>query len=652
MSEAVSTAVSTAPGDVDARYRLLVDSITDYAIYMLDPEGIVSSWNPGAARFKGYTAAEIIGQHFSRFYAPEDQAANLPGQALQISAREGRYENEGWRIRKDGTRFWAHVIIDPIRDPSGNLIGFAKITRDLTERKAAEEELLQSQDQFRRLVDGVSDYAIFMLDPRGHVTTWNSGAQRIKGYLPSEIIGKHFSVFYGSEDRRAGVPQVGLDIAAREGRFEKEGWRVRKDGTRFRANVVIDAIHGDAGKLIGFAKVTRDITERHRVQESLQRAQQTLFQAQKLESIGQLTGGIAHDFNNLLTAVGASLELLRKHLPDHPRANILLENALQGVERGATLTQRMLAFARRQELELRPVDVAALIEGMKEMLERSIGPTISIVTRVPAGLPPVRADANQLEAAILNLTVNARDAMPHGGTIILSARSELLRDDNGVDALPGEYVRLSLSDTGEGMDEETLRQAIEPFFTTKGVGKGTGLGLAMVHGVAEQSGGKLKLESKPGAGTTAFLWLPVSLADHATIREEPVAAQLPAARTTNWPSVLVVDDDDLVRVSTCAMLQDSGYAVIETDNAFRALEILASSTPVDLLMTDHAMPGMTGLQLAVAATGLRTTLPIILATGFAEIPREAPEILRRLAKPYRIADLIEAIAAALDGTGK
>ena len=639
-------------GDVDERYRLLVDSITDYAIYMLDPDGIVVSWNAGAARFKGYTAAEIIGQHFSRFYSPEDQAAGLPRQALQKAARDGRYENEGWRVRKDGTRFWANAVIDPIRDPSGSLIGFAKITSDLTERKLVAEELQRSQEQFRRLVDSVSDYAIFMLDPEGYVTTWNSGAQRIKGYLPSEIIGEHFSRFYTDADRRDRVPQAALEIAAREGRFEKEGWRLRKDGTRFRANVVIDAIRNDSGELIGFAKVTRDVTEHHRVQESLQRAQQTLFQAQKLESIGQLTGGIAHDFNNLLTAVGASLELLRKHLTDHPRASILLENALQGVERGATLTQRMLAFARRQELELRPVDVALLVAGMKEMLERSIGPSISIVTRIPAGLPPVRTDANQLEAAILNLAVNARDAMPHGGSIIISARAENLAADNGANAVPGDYVQLSLADTGEGMDEATLRHAVEPFFTTKGVGKGTGLGLAMVHGVAEQSGGKLKLDSKPGAGTTATIWLPVSMAELDGSGKEAARAQLPVVSAANRSTILVVDDDDLVRVSTCAMLDDSGYAVIETDNAFRALEIISSSTGVDLLLTDQAMPGMTGLQLAVATKKLRPKLPIILATGFAELPKEAPGILRRLAKPYRIADLVEAIATALDSTRK
>ncbi len=603
----------------------------------------------GAERIKGYRAAEIIGKHFSLFYTPEERTANLPERALRIAAEAGHYEKEAWRVRKDGTRFWAHVVIDPIRHASGQLIGFAKITRDLTERNAAAEKLKESQEQFRRLVDGVTDYAIYMLDPQGYVTSWNSGAQRIKGYTPSEIIGKHFSQFYTSEDRVDGAPQVGLETARRVGRFEKEGWRMRKDGTRFRANVVIDAIHDDAGGLIGFAKVTRDITERYRAQQSLERAQQTLFQAQKLESLGQLTGGIAHDFNNLLTAIGASLEVLRKYLTDNPRAHVLLENAMQGVERGASLTQRMLAFARRQELELRPVDLAALVGGMTEMLERSIGPSISIVVRLPEGLPPVRTDANQLEAAILNLTVNARDAMPNGGSIIITARAETVAEDNQAGAIAGDYVRLSVADTGQGMDEATLAQAVEPFFTTKGVGKGTGLGLAMVHGVAEQSGGKLKLESKPGAGTTASLWLPVADAEEDTFRHaQATTKEIPVVTAVERPIILVVDDDALVRVSTCAMLDDIGYGVIEVEDAFRALEVIASPARISILLTDQAMPGLTGMQLAEAAKKLRPQLPIILASGYAELPKNDQGILRRLAKPYRLAELLDAIAAALE----
>ena len=276
----------------DGRYRLLVDGVTDCAIYMLDPEGRITSWNPGAQRFKGYTESEILGSHFSRFYSEDDRRARLPERALETATREGRFESEGWRIRKDGSRFWAHVVIDPIRDPSGGIQGFAKITRDLTERREAEEILRREQEQFRILVQGVTDYAIYMLEQDGQVASWNAGAQSIKGYLPEEIIGQHFSRFYTRKDAERGEPQRALETALREGKFEKEGWRLRKDGTRFRAHVVIDPLRDEQGRLIGFAKITRDLTERHENQRALEEAREALFQSQKMDAIGQLTGAL------------------------------------------------------------------------------------------------------------------------------------------------------------------------------------------------------------------------------------------------------------------------------------------------------------------------------------------------------------------------
>jgi PAS domain S-box-containing protein len=287
----------------DERYRLLVGAVTDYAIYMLDPTGIVSSWNPGAERIKGYLPNEIIGQHFSRFYTEEDRESGLPERALQTSRLEGKFESEGWRVRKDGTRFWAAVVIDPIWSPSGELLAYAKITRDLTERKDAERQLKLSEDQFRLLVQGVVDYAIYMIDTEGKVTNWNLGAQRIKGYAPDEIIGRHFSRFYTDEDRAAGLPRRALETARRDGKFESEGWRVRKDGIRFWAHVVIDPLRDETGTLFGFAKITRDITERKEAQSKLDVAREALSQSQKMEAIGHLTGGVAHDFNNLLMVV-------------------------------------------------------------------------------------------------------------------------------------------------------------------------------------------------------------------------------------------------------------------------------------------------------------------------------------------------------------
>ena len=403
-----------APMD-NRRYQLLVSAITDYAIYMLDPAGIVTSWNAGAERIKSYTADEIIGSHFSRFYTEEDRAAGAPARALSVAAEAGGFESEGWRLRKDGARFWAHVIIDPIRGDDGALLGFAKITRDLSERKEAEAALRLSEERFRLLVQSVTDYAIFMLDREGHVANWNPGAERIKGYTPDEIVGEHFSRFYTAADRAAGLPQLGLDTAIAEGRWENEGQRVRKDGSVFWAHVVIDPIRDSSGEVIGFAKVTRDVTERKESQRQLEEAREALFQAQKMEALGQLTGGIAHDFNNLLMAVLGSLELLRKRLPYDPAHSALLENAIQGAQRGATLTQRMLAFARRQALKLEPVDVTALIRGMSSFLQRSIGPTYRLDVRFPPGLPLVVTDPAQLEAALLNLPSTPATRWPTTG---------------------------------------------------------------------------------------------------------------------------------------------------------------------------------------------------------------------------------------------
>ncbi|MBY3223036.1 PAS domain S-box protein [Rhizobium laguerreae] len=627
--------------DEEGRFRLLVDAITDYAIYMLSPEGIVTSWNTGAQRFKGYRPSEILGQHFSRFYLEEDRAAGIPERALATAVEHGRFEGEGWRQRKDGSRFWAHMIIDPIRRPSGELIGYAKITRDLTERRAAEKAIRQSEEQFRRLVQGVSDYAIYMLDPEGNVSSWNFGAERIKGYRPQEIIGRHFSTFYTPEDREAGLPETALGIARAEGRFEREGWRVRKDGTRFWASIVIDAIRDDEGDVLGFAKITRDITEKMETQRALEQAREELFQSQKMEAIGQLTGGIAHDFNNLLMAVLGSLEILKKRMPQDLSLTSLVDNAMQGAQRGAALTQRMLAFSRRQELHMEPIDVSGLVRGMMDMLSRSLGPLTVIETSFPVRLPTILTDPNQLEMAILNLVVNARDAMPSGGRIVLRASEESLPSGKGP-LSPGRYVRIAVIDEGEGMDARTLEQAITPFFTTKGVGKGTGLGLSMVQGLASQSGGRLMMKSSLGEGTTAELWFPVASVEQAT-----EAATDRPQQEENAPRrlrIVAVDDDGLVLMNTTLMLEDLGHTVFEAMAGTEALDILRKQQ-VDLVICDHAMPRMTGAQLAQAIRSEWPDIPIILATGYAEIPQGADIVdLPRLGKPFSQAQLAEAIS--------
>ncbi|MBN0886802.1 PAS domain S-box protein [Pseudomonas aeruginosa] len=637
-SRRVNTSMKTTrkpkvPLNQATRNRLLDEAVDDYAIHTLDSAGRIASWSAGAARLFGHDASEILGRDYACFHTRKDRDAGVPQQALRQADAEGRFETEGWRVRSNGKRFWAQVVIDAIRDSQGQLLGFAQLIHE----RAAKEALRRSQEQFRLLVQSVTDYAIYMLDHRGRITNWNLGAQRIKGYLPEEVIGRHFSCFYTPEDREAGEPARGLAAAEREGRFEKEGWRVRKDGSRFWANVVIDPIRDSDGRLIGFAKVTRDITHRIEAERELERARQELFQAQKMESLGHLTGGVAHDFNNLLTVIIGSLGLLKKRLPGDQRTADLLQNALEAAQRGANLTQRMLSFARKQRLDPQPCAIPDLLRGMTDLLIHSLGPSVSIETRFPLDLDLGLTDANQLELSIINLATNARDAMPNGGRIVFSASNQRVPADNPHRLAPGNYICLSISDTGSGMDEETLRRAVEPFYTTKGVGRGTGLGLSIVDGLAEQLGGRLTLESQPGVGTTANIWIPA-------VPRTPESARTGNGATPQAPSeservrlscrVLVVDDDPLVLNNTAAMLEDLGCSVLKADSGSLALEILTATPELDILLTDQAMPRMNGSQLVEQVMAQGRPLKMALATGFAEKIEGAAAQLPKLAKPF------------------
>ena len=505
------------------------------------------------------------------------------------------------------------------------------------ELEAALHRLQESERSFQLLVESVTDYALYMLDPTGRVISWNSGARRIKGYEAADIIGKNFECFYSEQDRAAGVPAAGLRTAAREGRLETEGWRLRKDGTRFWANVIIDAITSD-GHLVGYAKITRDITERRA-------AEARLRQAQKMEAVGQFTGGAAHDFNNLLMAILGSLEILRKRLPNDPRLLALLDNAVQGAKRGSSLTQRMLAFARRQELKHEAVDLAHLVNNMLELLERSLGPTINIETRFPLEVMRVRTDANQLETALLNLAINSRDAMPNGGTITISLAKHTIAGGHPTSLPPGPYACLVVADTGQGMDEATLARATEPFFTTKGIGKGTGLGLSMVDGLTAQSGGKLIVQSTAGRGTTMELWFPITtMVDGATERGPETHEGAHAERPL---CILAVDDDSLVLSNVAVMLEDLGHKVIAVGSGAKAIEEIESMPSIDVVITDQAMPVMTGLQLIEILRARRPGLPVILATGFAELPPRLSPPIGRLSKPFTQRALAQALAATV-----
>jgi PAS domain S-box-containing protein len=614
---------------------MLVRAITDYAIYMLDLDGIIITWNAGAERLKGYVEREIVGQHFSNFFTSEDRDAGKPATALKTAAETGRWEDEGWRVRKDGTRFWALAVLDAIRDADGKLVGFAKITRDMTERRVAQQAVAESERRFRLLVSSVIDYALFTLDLEGIIQSWNPGAERVKGYTVDEIIGKHFSIFYTPEAREAGEPERVLSTARNEGRFEGEGWRVRKNGTRFWANVVIDPIRDEGGHLIGFTKITRDITERR----ALEQARDQLYQAQKMESVGQLTGGVAHDFNNLLTAVSGSLALV-KHLTTEPRAVKLLETAEGAVARGSRLTQQLLAFSRQHPVKPEESNLNELIASLASLLRHATGEHAEIRLKLSPLLWRCTIDRTQLQSALLNLVVNARDAIGgRAGVITIETRNCEIDEARAASlghVTAGRFVMLAVSDNGSGMSPETKAKAIEPFFTTKEPGRGSGLGLSQIYGFARQSGGQLEIDSDLGHGTTVRIFLPGLLPERNDPSDRP-------------GTVLITEDDPDVLTIAAETLRLLGYEVHTATNATEALAILNQGTPIDILFTDIVMPhGMNGIALAREARRLRPEIRVLLASGYSRDRMDADEDMAFISKPYQMADLahqLEAIKA-------
>jgi PAS domain S-box-containing protein len=611
----------------DQRFQLLVNAVTDYAIYMIEPDGRIATWNPGARRFKGYEPQEIIGRHFSTFFTEEDRKAGLPARILSTAAEEGRFEAEGWRVRKDGSRFWAQVVVDPIRGGEGELLGFAKITRDVTERREAERRLHESEQRFRRLVQSVRDYAIYMLDPDGVVSNWNAGAEAIKGYREDEIVGRHFSQFYTEEERAAGEPARALRTAVSEGKYENEAWRVRKDGTRFWASVLIDPIYDEAGRLSGFAKVTRDITDKKRAQDELEEARAALFQSQKLQALGELTGGIAHDFNNLITVVRGSAEMLKRADLSADKRDRYLEAIIETAERAAALTSHLLAFGRRQALKPQVIDLNVRLDALADVLGRMLGSHIEVRLDLAPDLWRVEVDPAHFESALLNAAINARDAMPNGGTLTLTTANRA-----------PDRVCIAIADTGEGMAPEIASRAFEPFFTTKSVGKGTGLGLSQIHGFAAQTGGRAELDSAPGKGTVLRLLLP------ATEKAPPAAAAAGGtAAGSGGGTILLVEDNDLVRSFADGLLADLGYDVVSVASADEALARLTKGG-IDLVLSDIVMPGTSGIELARRIHRDHADLPVLLATGYSdELLKGAAAEFRVISKPYGPAELAETI---------
>ncbi len=538
------------------------------------------------------------------------------------------------------------MVVDPIRQEDGTLLGFAKITRDITEQRNAQEALKESERRFRMLVEGVTDYALYMLDPNGIITNWNTGVERIKGYKAAEIVGNHFSRFYTEGERAAGLPARALQIAGSVGRYEAEGQRLRKDGTTFWASVVIDAIRDEEGRLVGFAKITRDVTERRLSQLALEQAQIERAHAQKMEALGQLTGGVAHDFNNLLMIIGGNLHLLRKYLADDPKAREAVEAIELAAKRGESLTRQLLTFSRRQALNPATLQLADRFPAIRTLLASTVPASVRLSFSIQPGLWPVKIDVSEFELALVNIAVNARDAMPGGGTLSLTATNETLAASETPQRLEGNFVAIRMADSGSGIPADLLPKVFDPFFTTKPADKGTGLGLSQVHGFAHLSGGTVLLRSTMGIGTTITLYLPRSL-------DEPEQEGLPEKITTGKGGrALLMEDNDEVAQVTGRMLEQLGYEVHTVPAALAGLEAVERMN-FDLVVSDIVVPGeMDGLSFAHALRQRHPALPILLVTGYSANAGQAEGDFHVLRKPYLMSGLGQAIDVVLRDTGK
>ena len=501
MADTVAGSINVETG---ALHKLLVDRVLDYAIFALDPHGYVLSWNAGAERLKGYTPDEIIGKHFSIFYPPEARAAGIPERNLAAAIANGRTEDEGWRVRKDGTRFWADVLITTLRGDDGEILGFAKVTRDLTARRAAEEELRQSDERFRLLVQSVKDYAIFMLDPTGHIATWNEGAQRIKGYTEDEIIGKHFSIFYPPEDIASGKLERELDIATKTGQYAEEGWRVRKDGTKFWASVVITALRGAGGELAGFAKVTRDLTDR-RVAQELEIRNKEALAANRAKS--EFLAAMSHELRTPLNAIGGYTQLLQMQIPGPltPDQTEHLSRIQRSQQHLLGIINDILNFSRVEAgqvaYDIETFRVVDVVEGVLPMIEPQLQQReLTFRRSTDGGDLTVRADRSKVEQILINLLSNAVKFTPAGG------RVEVTWEDCG------ETVAMHVVDTGIGIQPGHLESIFAPFVqvgrSLANPKEGTGLGLSISRDLAKAMDGDLSVQSAEGEGSTFTLTLP------------------------------------------------------------------------------------------------------------------------------------------------
>jgi PAS domain S-box-containing protein len=589
---------------IDPRiYRLMAEQVRDYALFVLDPTGRIMTWNAGGQRIKGYAAAEVIGRHFSLFYTPEALQRGWPAEELRLATREGRFEDEGWRVRKDGSRFWANVVITALRDEDGKLLGFSKITRDLTDRKLNEEALRQAEERFRLLIEGVVDYGIFMLDPQGIITSWNMGAQRIQGYLRDEIIGKHFSHFYTDEDIDAGKPWEELANARRQGRAEEEGWRVRKDGQRFWARVVVTALHDTQGALCGFAKVTQDLSERRHLRDLEQAAR----------NVNEFLAILAHELRNPLTPIRNAVEVMAKLPAGDPAHGVLRETIERQSGQLARIVDDIIDVARITRGALRvergPVDVA---EVVRHALETAAPALQAAKHRLDIELPPepliVEGDAHRLAQVLTNVLNNAARYTPTGGEVAVRARRE------------GAWALVQVRDTGRGIDAAMLERVFDMFVQGRSalerVGGGLGIGLALARRIADAHGGSLQAESE-GENKGAQFSLRLPLSETARAALQPAGEQHGKAIASK--RVLVVDDNVDSAATLEMLLKSLGHEALAVNDGHAALRMAVEFRP-DVVLLDIGMPGLDGYEVARRLRALKRDGPlrIIAITGWGQ----------------------------------
>ncbi len=598
--------IEQALRESEERYRELIQGVKDYAIFMLSPSGHVVSWNQGAERIKGYKAGQIIGSHFSHFYPPEDVQSGAPERALQRAASGGRYEEEGWRVRKDGSCFLAHMVLTAVRGPKGELHGFSKITRDITERKQADEGLKQAEHKYRRIFEDAV-IGIFQSSPEGRYLTANPAMARMLGYdspadLMSSITDIGRQLYVDPERRRKFQELLEKDDVVQN--FEVQVYR--KDGSKMWFSATGRAIRRD-GVIVRYEGMNQDITERKLLEDQLR-------QAQKMEAVGRLAGGIAHDFNNMLGVITGYGDLLQLKLsPEDP-----LQRYAQAIGKAghsaAALTRQLLGFSRKQVIDPVVLDLNVTVGEMDLMLRRLIGEDIEVTFIPGIDSALVKIDPGQVEQILMNLAVNARDAMPRGGKLNIDIANIELDETYARQVAyvtPGSYVMVSVSDTGCGMDKQTQAHIFEPFFTTKDTGKGTGLGLSTVYGIVKQNEGYIQVYSEPERGTTFKIYFP-RVFEAVSARQPAQSSHLP----TGEEVILLVEDEEALRELARTCLESYGYKVLEAADATAATELARHSEKLDLLLTDVVMPGQSGRSLADQLLKLRPGVKVLYMSGY------------------------------------